>query len=50
MMVHLYDYAVPVAGQDGMPNVREVLADLGAAERKVLLSGLFKPERMPGSM
>jgi hypothetical protein len=49
-MVHLYDYAVPVAGQDGMPNVREVLADLGAAERKVLLSGLFKPERMPGSM
>jgi hypothetical protein len=50
MMVHLYDYAVPVAGQDGMPNVRDALADLEAAERKVLLSGLFKPERMPGSM
>lgn len=50
MMVHLYDYAVPIAGEDGMPDLREALASLSTAERKVLLSGLFKPERMPGSM
>jgi|SRR5579859_590885 len=50
MMVHLYDYAVPVAGEDGVPILREAMADLGTAERKVLLSGLFKPERMPGTM
>lgn len=50
MMVHLYDYAVPVAGDGDMPNLREALADLPTDDRKVLLSGLFKPERMPGSM
>ncbi|MDP9271109.1 MAG: hypothetical protein M3P14_09095 [Chloroflexota bacterium] len=50
MMVHLYDYAVPVARQDGTPNLRDALADLATEERKVLLSSLFKPERMPGSM
>lgn len=50
MMVHLYDYAVPVAGEDGAPNLRESLAALPTEERKVLLAALFKPERMPGTM
>jgi hypothetical protein len=50
MMVHLYDYAVPVAGQDGAPNLRDALEDLATEERKVLLASLFKPERMPGTM
>jgi hypothetical protein len=51
MMVHLYDYAVPVAdGTDGIPNLRQALAGLGAEDRKALLGGLFKPERMPGTM
>lgn len=50
MMVHLYDYAVPVAGEHEAPSLRESLVGLPAEERKALLSGLFKPERMPGSM
>jgi hypothetical protein len=51
MMVHLYDYAVAAAdGGDGIPNLREALAGLGAEDRKALLGGLFKPERMPGTM
>ncbi len=51
MMVHLYDYAVPVASSDtGVPNIREALAGLATDERKVLLCGLFRPERMPGTM
>ena len=50
MMVHLYDYAVPVAGEDGASNLRQSLAGLATEERKVLLAGLFKPERMPGTM
>src|SRR5437762_14366616 len=51
MMVHLYDYAVPIADPDaGVPSLRAVLADLGADDRKALLSGLFRPERMPGTM
>jgi hypothetical protein len=50
-MVHLYDYEVPVAdAAAGVPNLREALADLGEEERKALLGGLFKPERMPGTM
>ena len=50
-MVHLYDYAVPVAdAAAGIPVLPEALADLGAADRKALLSGLFRPERMPGTM
>ena len=50
-MVRLYDYAVPAAdGENGIPNLREALAELSTAERKVLLTSLFKPERMPGSM
>jgi hypothetical protein len=48
-MVHLYDYDVPVAG-DGVPFLREAIADLGEEDRKALLGGLFKQERMPGTM
>ena len=51
MMVHLTDYAVPVADPAlGVPDMRESLAGLGPAERRTLLAGLFKPERMPGTM
>ncbi|HEX3220266.1 MAG TPA: hypothetical protein VHU77_09650 [Candidatus Limnocylindria bacterium] len=51
MMVHLYDYEVPVADPDaGVPNLRDALAGLGDEDRKALLGGLFKPERMPGTM
>ena len=51
MMVHLYDYDVPPAdAANGVPNLREALSDLGAEDRKALLGGLFKPERMPGTM
>ncbi len=51
MMVHLYDYEVPVAdAARGVPAVREVLAGLGDDDRKALLGGLFKQERMPGTM
>ena len=50
-MVHLYDYEVPVADPAaGMPHLREVLTDLDDDDRKALLGGLFKPERMPGTM
>ena len=48
-MVHLYDYEVPVAG-DGAPSLREAIADLEDDDRKALLGGLFKQERMPGTM
>jgi hypothetical protein len=51
MMVHLYDYEVPAADPaSGVPNLREALAGLGDEDRKALLGGLFKPERMPGTM
>jgi hypothetical protein len=51
MMVHLYDYDVPAADSaSGVPNLREALAELGDEDRKALLGGLFKPERMPGTM
>jgi hypothetical protein len=51
MMVHLTDYAVPVADPAaGIPNLREALAALDDAERKALLTGLFKPEQVPGTM
>jgi hypothetical protein len=49
MMVHLYDYEVPVAC-DGVPSLRDALADLGDEDRKALLGGLFRQERMPGTM
>jgi hypothetical protein len=51
MMVHLYDYEVPVADDaSGVPSLREALADLPDEDRKALLGGLFKQERMPGTM
>ena len=51
MMVHLYDYDVPAADPaSGVPNLREALAGVGDEDRKTLLGGLFKPERMPGTM
>lgn len=51
MMVHLYDYEVPVAEPaGGVPSLRAALADLADEDRKALLGGLFKPERMPGTM
>jgi hypothetical protein len=51
MMVHLYDYELPVAdGAAGVPTLREALAHLGDDDRKALLGGLFKQERMPGTM
>jgi hypothetical protein len=51
MMVHLVDYVVPPADPAaGVPNLREALADLPTAERKALLTGLFKNERVPGTM
>lgn len=51
MMVHLYDYEVPVAEPaGGVPSLRDALADLGDEDRKALLGGLFRPERMPGTM
>jgi hypothetical protein len=51
MMVHLYDYEVPVADPaTGIPNLREALGGLTDEDRKALLGGLFKPERMPGTM
>jgi hypothetical protein len=51
MMVRLFDYVVPVANPAaGIPALPAALADLATDERKTLLTSLFKPERMPGSM
>jgi hypothetical protein len=51
MMVHLYDYEVPAADPAaGVPSLGEALAGLGDEDRKALLGGLFKQERMPGTM
>lgn len=51
MMVHLYDYEVPMAdAAAGVPPLREALASLEDKDRKALLGGLFKQERMPGTM
>ena len=51
MMVRLYDYDVPAADADsGLPILRPLLESLGEGERRALLTGLFKPERMPGTM
>jgi hypothetical protein len=50
-MVRLYDYDVPAADGDGStPSLRPLLEGLDAWERRTLLTGLFKPERMPGTM
>ena len=51
MMVHLYDYEVPPADPaGGLPALREALEMLPTHDRKALLTGLFKPERIPGTM
>jgi hypothetical protein len=51
MMVHLYDYELPVADEAaGMPNLAAALGGLDDAGRKALLGGLFRQERMPGTM
>ena len=51
MMVRLYDYDVPAADEAaGIPSLRPLLEPLGADERRALLTSLFKPERMPGTM
>lgn len=51
MMVRLYDYDVPAADEAvGVPSLRPLLESLGTEERRALLTGLFKPERMPGTM
>lgn len=51
MMVHLIDYAVPVMDADaGIPHLPTVLGELGDEDRKALLGGLFRTERMPGTM
>lgn len=51
MMVRLYDYDVPAADpDDGVPSLRPLLEQLDATERRALLTGLFKPERIPGTM
>jgi hypothetical protein len=51
MNVRLYDYDVPAADPDaGIPSLRPLLETLGTDERRAILTGLFKPERMPGTM
>ena len=51
MMVRLYDYDVPAAdAAAGIPAIRPLLEGLGADGRRAILTGLFKPERMPGTM
>ena len=51
MMVRLYDYDLPAADPAaGIPSLRPLLEALDTAERRAILTGLFKPERMPGTM
>jgi hypothetical protein len=51
MMIHLYDYEVPPADPAaGLPALRRALETLPEPDRKALLTGLFKPERIPGTM
>ena len=51
MNVRLYDYDVPAADPEaGIPRLRPLLETLGTDERRIILTGLFKPERMPGTM
>lgn len=51
MMVRLYDYELPAADPEaGIPSLRPLLETLATAERRTLLTALFKPERMPGTM
>jgi hypothetical protein len=51
MMVRLYDYDVPAADpHGGVPSLRPLLEGLDTDGRRTLLTGLFKPERIPGTM
>jgi hypothetical protein len=51
MNVRLYDYDVPAADPAaGVPSLRPLLEGLATDERRAILTGLFKPERMPGTM
>ncbi len=51
MMVRLYDYDVRPADPDaGVPSLRPLLEALSIDERRTILTTLFKPERMPGTM
>ncbi len=51
MMVRLYDYDVPAADPEaGVPSLRPLLEGLDTEERRTVLTGLFKPERIPGTM
>jgi hypothetical protein len=51
MMIRLYDYDVPAADADpDVPSLRSLLEELGPDERRAILTGLFKPERIPGTM
>ena len=50
-MVRLYDYDVPASDPEaGVPSLRPLLETLDEGERRTLLTGLFKPERIPGTM
>ena len=50
-MVRLYDYDVPAADPAaGIPSLRPLLEALPETERRAILTGLFKPERIPGTM
>ena len=51
MNVRLYDYDVPAADEGaGVPSLRPLLDTLATEERRAILTGLFKPERIPGTM
>jgi len=51
MMVRLYDYDVrPADPAAGVPSLRPLLESLSTDERRTILTTLFKPERMPGTM
>jgi hypothetical protein len=51
MNVRLYDYDVPAADPaSGIPSLRPLLEGLGTDDRRAILTGLFKPERIPGTM
>lgn len=51
MNVRLYDYDVPAADPEaGVPSLRPLLEELPTDERRTILTGLFKPERIPGTM
>jgi hypothetical protein len=51
MQVRLYDYDVPAADPaSGIPSLRPLLEGLVTDERRAILTGLFKPERIPGTM